>query len=124
MNDKKLWSVFSIFIRTREIDEEGIATCFTCGRKKHWKYMDCGHGIPRQYKSTKFDEKNNQVQCKRCNGFEGGKREVFKVEMDKKYGKGTWDLMILKSKQVCRRSQFEIDALTKYYKEQIKLIII
>lgn len=122
MKEDKLWKAFSIFIRTRDADENGMCKCFTCGFVNHWKKMDCGHGIPRQYKATKYDEKNNQVQCKRCNGFEGGKREVFKVEMDKKYGAGTWDLMELKSRQVCRRGQFEIEALTKYYKEKTKQI--
>lgn len=122
MSEDKLWKAFSIYIRTRDADENGMCKCFTCGFVNHWKKMDCGHGIPRQYKSTKYDEKNNQVQCKRCNGFEGGKREVFKVEMDKKYGPGTWDLMVLKSKEVCRRGKFEIEALTKFYREKIRSI--
>lgn len=70
--------------------------------------------------ATKYNEKNNHAQCKRCNGFEGGRREVYKVEMDKRYGAGTWDLMELMSKQKSKIGQFEIDALEKYYKEQIK----
>ncbi len=115
--EKKLWEQFSIFIRNRDADENGYVKCFTCPTIKHWKEGDCGHGIARQHKATKYDEKNNHFQCKHCNWAEGGKREVYKIEMDKKYGEGTWDLMEFKSKQKCNRSKFEIDALEKYYKD-------
>jgi hypothetical protein len=120
MNDKKLWDVFSQFIRQRDADENGYCKCFTCGLIRHWKQMDCGHGIGRQHWGTRYSEKNNHAQCKKCNGFEGGKREVYKVEVDKRYGNGTWDLLELASKQRRKISQFEIDALEKYYKQKLK----
>jgi hypothetical protein len=82
--------------------------------------MDCGHGIPRQHKATKFSEINNHAQCKRCNGFEGGKREVYKVEVDKRYGPGTWDKLELASKITLKRTQFEIDTMTEFYKQELK----
>lgn len=116
MNDKKLWKQFSIFIRKRDSNEEGIAKCFTCGLIRHWKQLDCGHGISRQHWGTRYNEKNNHAQCKRCNGFEGGKREVYKVEMDKRYGQGTWDLIEAMSKRPSKWSQFEVDQLEKHYK--------
>lgn len=118
--DKKLWKVFSEFIRLRDSDEKGFCKCFTCGRIKFWKDLDCGHGIGRQHKSTKYDEKNNQAQCKRCNGFEGGMREIFKQHMDKKYGTGTWDLMELKSKKPAKWSVFEYQALINYYAPEVE----
>jgi len=118
--DKKLWKVFSEYIRRRDADEEGICKCITCGLVRHWKQMDCGHGIGRQHWGTRYDERNNHAQCKRCNGFEGGKREVYKEAVDQKYGAGTWDLLELKSKKGKRLSAFEIEALTKHYKEKLK----
>lgn len=118
-NDKKLWKVFSEYIRLRDADENGIAKCFTCGLPRHWTKGDCGHGIGRQHKATKFNEKNNQFQCKKCNGFEGGKREVYKVNMDKKYGAGTWDLMEVMARQPYRWGKFEIDTLTEHYKKLV-----
>ena len=119
-NDKKLWKVFSEYIRLRDADENGICTCFTCGLKRHWKQMDCGHGIGRQHKATKFNEKNNHAQCKRCNGFEGGMREVYKQRMDEKYGEGTWDRMELVSKQTVKYSQHDYDAYERLYKIEVK----
>ena len=120
MNDKKLWKVFSEYIRRRDADDQGIGKCFTCPRIIHWKKGDCGHGIGRQHKATKFSEKNNNLQCKHCNGFEGGRREVYKEEMNKKYGEHTWDLLEASAKQRFKGSQFEIDQLEIYYKNELK----
>jgi hypothetical protein len=120
VNDKKLWKVFSEYIRRRDSNGEGYGKCFTCPRVIHWKNGDCGHGIGRQHLGTKYDEKNNHLQCKHCNGFEGGKRDVYKEEMNKRYGPNTWDLMELKSRQVSKMGSFEIEQLTEYYKNKIK----
>lgn len=81
--------------------------------------MDCGHGIPRQHKSTKYDEQNNHAQCKRCNAFEGGRMDEYAKAVDRKYGEGTWNKLLLKSRIVCKRTQFEIDQMTNYYKKKV-----
>lgn len=118
--DKKLWPVFSEFIRLRDADENGMCSCFTCGLMRHWKQMDCGHGLGRQHKSTKYHEKNNHAQCKRCNGFEGGMRERYKENVDKKYGKGTWDLLEMMSRKPSKWGVFEIEQLIIYYKKEVE----
>lgn len=120
--DGKLWKAFSQFIRLRDVDQTGYGKCITCGRIIHYKKGDCGHGIPRQHKATKYNETNNALQCKPCNGFEGGKREVFKQRVNERYGVGTWDKLELASRATCKRGQYEIDVMTKYYQQQVKLL--
>ena len=39
---KKLDTVFSQYIRQKN-SIDGIATCFTCGKKDHWKKLQNGH---------------------------------------------------------------------------------
>lgn len=114
-----LWPIFSQYIRLRDTDLQGAGRCFTCGKLLHWQSGDSGHGIPRQHKATKYNEKNNHLQCKKCNGFEGGRREAYKAEMDRRYGPGTWDLMELASRQVCKHSQFEYDLMIADYSERV-----
>lgn len=118
--DTKLWQTFSIYIRMRDADEDGYVKCITCPTRKHWRQMDAGHGIGRQHKATKFDEKNVAAQCKRCNGFNGGEQAIYKEEVEKRYGKGTWDKLVLKSRQTCKRGKVDIEEMTKYYKEQVE----
>jgi len=123
MRDDKLWIWFSRYIRLRDTDENGYGKCFTCPRIVFWKDGDCGHGIPRQHKATKYNEKNNHLQCKFDNGFQGGKREIYKEEMNKRYGANTWDLMELASKKTFKWSEFEIEALTNHYKQEAQNLL-
>jgi hypothetical protein len=118
-SDAKLWKVFSEFIRLRDSSPDGIAKCFTCDFRADWKRFDAGHGIGRQHKSVKYEERNVHAQCKRCNGFEGGQQAIYKEEVEKRYGKGTWNELVLKSRQVCKRGKVEIDVMTEYYKKEV-----
>ncbi len=118
--EKKLWDAFSLYIRLRDSDENGYCTCFTCGRVDLYKYMDCGHGIGRQHLGVKYNEKNNHAQCKVCNGFEGGKREMYKIKMDEKYGKGTWELMEVLGRKPSKMGRFEFEQLAVYYTNKVK----
>lgn len=119
-SDAKLWKAFSEYIRLRDSDENGYCKCFTCPNIRHWKAIDCGHGVGRQHKATKYHEQNNHAQCKHCNGFEGGRTDVYSKEVDKRYGAGTWDKLQVMSRQVCKRGKFEIDVMTDYYKKLAK----
>lgn len=117
VNDQKLWDAYSVYIRLRDADSNGNCSCFTCGYTNHWKKMDCGHGISRRHLATKYDDRNNHAQCGRCNGFEGGVRETYKERVDKKYGAGTWDLLLVKSRSTVKRlSEFEINTMAGYYR--------
>lgn len=118
-----LWPVFSLYIRLRDSDKQGIGLCFTCGKPKHYTKADCGHGIPRQHKATKYHEQNNHLQCKACNGFQGGMREAYKQKMDQRYGAGTWDKMLIASKGTKKLGKTEVDFLAAHYqKEIVKLL--
>lgn len=117
-----LWDIFSLFIRFRDTDKNGNGQCFTCKLPRHYTKLDCGHGAGRQHKGTKYNEKNNHAQCKRCNGFEEGRKDLYKIEVNKLYGPNTWDLMQAASRQVTKITKFEYDLLTDlYYKQVIKM---
>ena len=60
---KRLDTVFSLYIRLREADNE-MVECFTCGKISHYKKnMQCGHFQSRSSYSTRWDPNNCQVQC-------------------------------------------------------------
>lgn len=120
MKDDKLWEAFSLYIRLRDADEDGICICITCGLRRHYKQLDCGHGIPRQHWGTRYDERNNNAQCKKCNGFEQGSQEAYAIAVDKKFGKGTWEHLLVKKQFGKRLSDFEMKHLTDYYRKEAK----
>lgn len=117
---KKLDKVFSEFIRRRDADENGIGTCITCGRRKEWKYMDCGHFVGRGHMNTRFDEMNTAIQCKRCNGFEEGDKVNFRRALVKKYGEEAVLLLEYRGKLSKKWSRFELELLIEKYKKLVK----
>jgi len=121
MNDKKLWKIFSLFIRLRDSDEKGFCKCITCGAIRYYKNMDCGHGHSRSHMGTKYDETNNHAQCKHCNGpAKHGNPVEYKKAVEKKYGPGTWDGIAFRARIPAKFGQFEIDLLEKTYKEKVE----
>jgi len=111
---KKLDKIFSLYIRQRYAKNE-IAECFTCGKKDHYKKLQCGHFQSRKYYSTRWDETNCQVQCAGCNVFKYGEQFVFGVNLNKKFGEGTAESLYYKSKQLTKYSTPDLEDLINKY---------
>ena len=114
---------FSRFIRLRDSDENGIGKCCTCGAIKEVKNMDCGHFIGRQHMQTRFSTMNAHVQCKRCNGFEEGRKAQYKEFLIEKYGIINVNLLEVQGYKTKKYSAFEMKEIEKYYKEETNKLI-
>lgn len=120
MKDDKLWKVFSEFIRLRDSDENGYCKCITCGNiMKYDRGMHAGHFISRRHLATKFDETNVHAQCCSCNAFHSGLQYEYSLELNRR-NPGTSERLLVLSRGVCQRGKFEIDELTKYYRNEVK----
>ena len=118
MKTSKADKYFSLYIRLRDADENGIGTCITCGLKKHIKGLHCGHFIGRQHQATRFDEKNGHCQCAGCNTFNEGRKAEYEHYLLSRYGEQYVNLLKILGQSTCRRSQFDLDAIAKYYKDK------
>jgi hypothetical protein len=116
---KKLDTVFSQFIRLRASDETGRGSCFTCGSVRHFSEVDAGHFMSRACMSTRWDERNVQFQCKRCNGFRSGEQYRYSIELDKLYGEGTAELLLIESKKTRKFTRDELEAMYHHYKRRV-----
>jgi len=113
---KKLDTIFSQYIRLKN-SIDGISTCFTCGKKDHWKKLQNGHFQSRRHYSTRWDEINCQVQCAGCNVFKYGEQYVFGNKLDQKFGTGTARRLHIKAQQMIKLADFEIEDMIKRYKD-------
>ncbi len=120
MRDDKLWRVFSVYIRLRDANDEGYCICCTTGRLFFWKDCDAGHFISRRHMATKYNEKNVHAQSRGSNRFHAGEQYAHSQFIEKKYGKGTADTILVLSRNQKSYGTEEINALTKYYKLQIE----
>ena len=117
---KDLDKVFSLFIRMRASDENGYATCFTCGQVKKWKEGDAGHFISRGAYSTRWNETNVQFQDKKCNIFQSGQQYLFSVALNRLHGEGTADALYVMSRQTRKYGVGEIKAMIEIYKNKVE----
>jgi len=116
---KKVDTVFSQYIRLRAVDETGTGQCFTCGAMRHWSEVDAGHFMSRACMSTRWDERNVQYQCKRCNGFRSGEQYLFSQNLDRVYGEGTAEGLHIASKQTYKYTRDELESLYHHYKRLV-----
>jgi len=118
---KKLWKIFSEFIRRRDSDWRGYAKCCTCGVIKQWKEGDAGHYVSRAHNSTLFDEQNVHFQCKRCNNNSGepAKYTLFLIE---EYGEGIIKELEKRQNQLKSFTIPELEEMIIEYKNKLKLL--
>jgi len=118
---KKLDTIFSQYIRQKN-SIDNISTCFTCGKKDHWKKLQNGHFQSRKHYSTRWDEINCQVQCAGCNVFKYGEQYVFGAKLDQKFGEGTSRRLHIKGQKIVKIADFELEELIIKYKKFVDLM--
>ena len=117
---KKLDTLFSLYIRLRNADDQGRIKCFTCNKIAYYKNgMQNGHFQSRKFLSTRFDEENCQVQCAGCNIFRFGEQYKFSLALDSKYGQGKSNELEILSKQIVKFSRVDYDIKISYYKNLV-----
>jgi hypothetical protein len=106
---KKAWDVFSIYIRQRDMDENGNVKCCTCPNIRHWTGLDAGHFESRIKENTLFDEQNVHPQCKGCNmPPNNGRPFEYAVFLDERYGQGTANAIRARAyRRTMRRDELE-----------------
>lgn len=86
---KKLWKIFSLYIRKRDADENGMVNCISCGKWLHFKEGDAGHYHPQSLGlQTVFVEKNVHFQCTWCNHALQSNQVEYAKALVKRYGEG------------------------------------
>lgn len=114
---------FSLFIRLRVADERGMVRCFTSGTLVHYKEAQAGHFVSRRYMATRWDEMNVQVQSVSENIFNQGNNYEFGKRLNRKYGPGTADRLIIKKNNICKIGLVELNLLIAEYKKKVELLM-
>ena len=117
---KELDKWFSLYIRQRDADDNGIVACYTCGVYKYWKDMHCGHFISRRHTCTRWDEVNCQVQCVGCNIFNQGNAPRFAQRIVNNYGEKKLNELLELSNNTCKFTRSDYLELIDKYKNKLK----
>jgi len=115
----KLDKVFSIYIRRRYAKND-VAECFTCGKQDHWKKLQNGHFQSRKHYSTRWHERNCQVQCSGCNVFRYGEQYKFAKNLDDTYYDGLAEELHIEANKTVKLDNTDLEMLIEKYELLIK----
>ena len=117
---KELDNIFSLYIRLIDATDEGLVQCITCGVVKHYKSMHNSHFQSRKHLATRWNEKNCDVGCVKCNIFNFGEQYKFSIALDSKYGEGTAEELEFLARTIMKVSRIDYEDKISYYKDLVE----
>ena len=111
---KKADKVVSDFVRKKD-SVDGIATCYTCGARKEWKRLQCGHFVSRNNSATRYDLDNLRVQCAGCNVWGRGRYDIFADKLLKELGVKRFKKLLEKGRSTHQLTIQELQDIIKKY---------
>jgi len=121
---KKLWVVFSEYrrkddcLRTTGSTEWGL--CITCGKRYHYKMLQCGHFVSGRHNAGLFSERGTHAQCYNCNINLKGNTLEYRRQIIKLYGEGADVEIENEAKQIRQFTTPELEEMIISYKQKIK----
>ena len=126
----KAWTVFSLYIRTRDaLRTTGTlenCRCVTCGRAYPLKGarggLQAGHFIQGRKNSILYDERNVHGQCYGCNVMKKGNMVKFYKFMLEEYGQKVIDELEELETQTKQMKAYEHIEIFEKYKKKLKAL--
>jgi hypothetical protein len=112
--------VLSNLIRLSAADHEGYCECVTCGKSYQWKLMDAGHYIGRRHNGTRYDRRNVNQQCRRCNRGEEGRLYEYGKYLTERYGEGITDDLREQANSAKRFTIEELKEMVAEWREELR----
>jgi hypothetical protein len=120
--EKKLDAIFSEWVRRSAADEGGTVECVTCKRLMYWRAdgAQAGHFVKRQHRSTRWDERNVNVQCVRCNKWMNGNEAEHGAHIIRKHGLAVHEELLSLKNLVVKYTRSDLEALITEYQTKLK----
>jgi hypothetical protein len=111
---KKADAATSLFVR-QKYAPNGIAECYTCGKRDEWKRMQNGHFISRNNSATRYDLDNLRVQCAGCNVWGRGKLNIFADKLLKELGTKRFKALLARGRTTHQFTRQELEQIIKQH---------
>lgn len=112
----KIDKVFHEYIRRRDVNEHGYGECISCNKGIHFSESDAGHFISRGAMATRWDERNVNLQCRKCNRFEYGRQFEYSL----KIGTELAEELLQESRQIYKLSDPEYMEVFEDFRDKLK----
>jgi len=111
--------IVSKYVRLAEAGKDLKCECFTCGSRKSWTALQCGHYMSRSNLSLRWELQNLRPQCIYCNCTLHGNLDEFKERLESERP-GITDWLYEQSKQVSKPSRDELKQLLFHFQQKLK----
>jgi len=116
----ELTKVFNEYIRKRDAMGNKFQ-CISCGKPQPLDQMNAGHFYSAGHnESIRWDERNVNGQCVRCNCFLHGNLLEYERGMRTKWGQKTLDELSVRRHNRSKMAKFEVSLLIDEYKLKLK----
>ena len=110
----KIDKPFHEYIRRRDADNDsGYCQCISCDKPIHFTESDAGHFISRGKLATRWDERNVNAQCRKCNRFEYGRQFEYSL----KIGTELAEQLLQDSRATVKLMDFEYQEIFEKYRD-------
>jgi hypothetical protein len=119
--ENKLDRIFSEWVRKSSADEGGTVECVTCQKLMHWTGGDAqaGHFVKRQHRATRWDARNVNVQCVRCNQWLGGNEGEHGAYIIRTHGLDVHNELLRLKRTTKKFNRVELEDLIVNYKQKL-----
>lgn len=111
-------TLFSLIVRMSAADSEGMATCYTSGKKDHWTKMDNGHYISRKCMFLRWDFRNSRVQSIEDNRFKHGNLPEYGKRLENE-NPGITEILLEESRIVHKWDREELKAMAVDFNKRV-----
>ncbi len=110
---RKADETFNRYIRNRD----GLV-CISCGTVGS---VDAGHYVATSVSANlRYDERNVNSQCRRCNRFLHGNLEGYAIGLLHKYGTEILEKLHKEKSVICQRTAKDYEEIISTYEEKLK----
>lgn len=120
--ETKLDGLFSEWIRRSAADEGGTVQCVTCQKLMFWKNdgAQAGHFVKRQHRAVRWDERNVNVQCIRCNKWLNGNEAEHGAYVIRTHGLEVHEELLRLKHTVFKVTRTTLEDLINEYKQKLE----
>lgn len=123
---KKVWKVFSEYIRKRDcLKTTGLidaGRCITCGQVKPMSLLQAGHFIVGRHNANLFSERGTNAQCYNCNINLKGNTLEYRRKIIEMYGEGADEELEAENKRDRKFTVENLEELMGIFKDAINLL--
>lgn len=80
------------------------------------KSSQCGHFVPRQYLSLRFDEVNCHAQCYACNMLYNGQPSAYAIRLKNDYGEDIVEKLEKRRREITKLTPAWYEEKIEHYK--------